>query len=182
MVYAQHMFPTNLRQWGAAERWPHLLHILAHDRCQAKHVSQDMTVNTQQQAAKHDSTAPDMRSTTTTVTLSRLPRSTAALVRTVAAMRAADWRVAPLCLALRRQRFARLHASWLVSTSHRPSLARSSSSSSGLRAKMVICTGHIRVRGRLWETCFEGRQPKSASCADEQLVCKTVRLAFDHFG
>ena len=82
---------------------------------------------------------PDMRSTTTTVTLSRLPRSTAALVSTVAAMRAADWRVAPLWRARRRQRFARLQASWLVSTSQRPSLASSSSSSSGLRASMVIC-------------------------------------------
>lgn len=82
---------------------------------------------------------PDMRSTTTTVTLSRLPRSTAALVSTVAAMRAADWRVAPLWRARRRQRLARLQASWLVNTSHRPSLASSSSSSSGLRASMVIC-------------------------------------------
>ena len=42
---------------------------------------------------------------------------------------------------------------------------------------MVICTGHIRVRGRQWETWFEGRRPQSANCADEQLVCETVSLA-----
>ncbi len=46
---------------------------------------------------------------TTTVTLSRLPRSTAARVSTVAAMRAALWRLAPRCRARRRHRFARLH-------------------------------------------------------------------------
>lgn len=51
------------------------------------------------------------RSTTTTVTLSREPRSTAARVSTVAAMRAAEWRLAPRCRARRRHRFASEHAS-----------------------------------------------------------------------
>ena len=110
--------------------------------------------------AKQPTTSPDMRSTTTTVTLSLLPLSTAALVRTVAAMRAADWRVAPRWRARRRHRLARLQASWLVSTSHRPSLANSSSSSSGLRAKMVICTRRNKahqwlVLGQLQGCCFQ---------------------------
>lgn len=51
------------------------------------------------------------RSTTTTVTLSLLPRSMAALVRTLAAMRTADFDEAPFSRARCRQRSARFAAS-----------------------------------------------------------------------
>ena len=72
-----------------------------------------------------------------TVTLSLEPRSKAARVRTVAAMRAAACRDAPRCLARRKHLFASVHAIWFESTSQSPSEANNSSSSSGLLAKIV---------------------------------------------
>jgi hypothetical protein len=69
------------------------------------------------------------RSIMTTVMLSRLPLSTAAFVKTVAATRAAALRDAPFSRARLMDLRAKSVASWLLSTSHSPSLASSSSSS-----------------------------------------------------
>ena len=81
------------------------------------------------------------RSMTTTVTLSRLPRSTAARVSTVAAMRAALWRLAPRCRARRRHRFARLRVAattWVKPYSAQiVQAARATSSAQGGRASQT---------------------------------------------
>lgn len=87
------------------------------------------------------------RSMMTTVMLSRLPLSTAALVSTVAATRAAALREAPFSRARLMERSARSVASWLLSTSHSPSLASSNSSSRACRANTEICVRHNSSTG-----------------------------------
>jgi hypothetical protein len=77
------------------------------------------------------------RSTTNTVMLSRLPRSIAAVVSTLALTRHAADLLAPRDRARALLRSANATASWLLNTSHRPSLASSSSSSSGVRLKHI---------------------------------------------
>jgi hypothetical protein len=75
----------------------------------------------------------------TTVMLSLLPLSTAALVSTVAATLAAAFREAPLSRARLMDRRARSVASWLLNTSQSPSLASSKISSPAWRANTDIC-------------------------------------------
>jgi hypothetical protein len=87
------------------------------------------------------------KSMMTTVMLSLLPLSTAALVSTVAATRAAALREAPFSRARLMERRARSVASWLLSTSHSPSLASSRISSRGWRANTEIYIHHRQAAG-----------------------------------
>lgn len=80
------------------------------------------------------------RSMSSTETLSLLPRSAAPRASTLAPTRHAAAALAPRSRARSALRSARVHASWQLNTSHKPSLAMINSSSSSQRGTTDTCS------------------------------------------